>query len=112
MITGILIGVGAMVVLGVLVSLVEPEARRALAVVVCTVLAVPAFPFYKLIMWWADRQKGWQARTISREGFRRFVNSGGYRGLILHRRGRAYIVITDPQIWKKGRPAAGKDTDA
>lgn len=103
MLNGILIGVGGMVLLGAIVSLADPEGREVLAKAVVTILLIPVIPAYLLLRWLIDRQDAFQVRTLSNDTLRRFVDSSAYRGVIVHRKGRAYIVLTDPKVWKRNK---------
>jgi hypothetical protein len=98
MITGILIGIGAMFVLGALVSLADPEGRALIAEAFGTIILVPVIPFY-LVLRKVMNSQNFQARFFSSETLRRFVNSNAYGGVIVHRRGRAFIVLTDPKVF-------------
>lgn len=98
MISGILIGIGAMLLLSTLVSLADPEGRELIAKAFATIVLVPVIPIY-LLLRKVMNSEDFQARLFSSETLRRFVNSNAYGGVVVHRRGRAFIVLTDPKVF-------------
>lgn len=98
MIEGILIGAGAILAIGFLVSLFDPDAREVLAGAVVALLIGSLILPYHGVRWLLRRDT--KLRYLDNRTLTRFVNSNAYRGVVVHRRGRAYLVLTDPKVRK------------
>lgn len=98
--SGFLWGVTSTVVVSLLVSLADRDSRRDLVGALCALLAVPllilggvATGLSRLV---------YKPRRLSTEALVRLAETAHHRGLLISRRHRAVLVITDPA--RKQRP--------
>jgi hypothetical protein len=98
MINGLIIGIGSILVLGILVSLFEEESRQVYAAALFTLLVTPVIPLYVGLRKIMDSH--FQGRVIDNEVLARFVRTSAFGAVIVRRRGRAYLVLTDTAKWR------------
>ena len=93
MIAGLLIGAGLMFAIGLAAVLTDKAMRRDLADILSVLLGFPAGLVIELLGV-LGRNRGWRARPIDPDTFRRIANGADLHGFRVAREGRYLIVLT------------------